>query len=270
MKDKATVPIRVGAVSFLNTRPLVRYLDTQGTPKIRLTLEVPSRLADMMQASELDVALLPSIEYFRGKDYRILPGISLSSNGMVLSVRIYSKVPLESIRKLALDTSSRTSVALTKVLLKRNLGSLPNFVNCSPTTSLCAVDADAILLIGDPAMAFHSDEPVYTFDLGEEWKKLTGLPFVYAMWVAKPDVELGGLHLILLKARDEGLTKLAAIAAEASRETGLREEVCFHYLKNIMKYGLGEPEIEALRVFQKLAAEDGLCPGGVGIAIGYR
>jgi len=270
MKDKATAAIRVGAVSFLNARPLVRYLDTQRPPSIQLTLEVPSRLADMMQASQLDVALLPSIEYFRAKDYRILPGISLSSDGMVLSVRIYSKIPIENIRKLALDTSSRTSVALSKVLLKRKLGSLPNFVNCAPTASLSAIDADAILLIGDPAMAFRSDEPVFTFDLGEEWKKLTGLPFVYAMWVAKPDIELSGLHSKLLKARDEGLTKLDAIAAEASKETGLREEVCFHYLKNIMKYELGEREIEALRVFQRLAAEDGLCPGDVRIAIDYR
>lgn len=266
MRSDSAGAVRVGAVSFLNARPLVRYLDRKKPPPIDLSLEVPSRLATLMDAGRIDVALLPSIEYFRARDYRIVPDVSLSADGNVESVRVFSKVPIDDIRLLALDVSSRTSAALVKILLKRRTGALPEFINCSPDTELGSVDADAMLLIGDSAMKFQRDDSVVTLDLGEAWKRLTGLPFVYAMWVARADIEPVGLHDRLAEARDEGLQRIEEIAAEGSRETGLSLAVCRNYLKNIMKYHLGEREIEALELFQELAAEDGLCPGGVPIA----
>lgn len=260
----------MGGVPFLNAKPLIRYLNLIDPPRIELKLDVPSRLSQMMEQGQLDATTLPSIEYFRARDYSIVPDMSISADGAVESVRIFSKAPIEKVRSVALDRSSRTSVALARILLKRKLGALPKFTDCSPEASLDDIDSDGILLIGDPAMTFRSGGDVFVFDLGEEWKKLTGLPFVYAMWVARPGVDLKGLQSKLARARDEGLERLDEIAAEASEEIGLSLDTCTHYLKDIMKYNLGEREIQALRLFQEFAAQDGLCPGDVKIAVDYR
>jgi chorismate dehydratase len=106
-------------------------------------------------------------------------------------------------------------------------------------------------------------------DLGQAWKELTGLPFVYAMWVVRDRVDVRGLAARLSRARDRGLASIADISAEASREIGLAENVCLGYLREIMSYRLGPREINALKLFQELAAEDGLCPGGVDIAFDH-
>lgn len=265
MMHDTSAPLRVGAVPFVNARPLVRYLDPAGPPPIDLVLRVPSLLTQMMQQGTLDVALLPSIEYFRAGDYRIIPDISISCDGMVKSVLVFSKTPIENIRRLALDESSRTSAALVKILLKRKLGALPDFTDCAPDAGLDTIDADAMLLIGDAAMAFRSADARAVLDLGNEWKKLTGLPFVYAMWVVRKGVETGALRTKLQRARDRGIANLPQLAEEAGSDTGLPAKVCLNYLKNVMRYGLGEREAEALRLFQQFAAEDGLCPGGVEI-----
>ncbi|MBI4832293.1 MAG: menaquinone biosynthesis protein [Candidatus Lindowbacteria bacterium] len=262
--------LRLGGVPFLNARPLVRYLNLVDPPRIELRLEVPSRLAQLMEQGQFAATTLPSIEYFRGRNYKIIPGISISADGAVESVRIFSKAPIEEMRSLALDRSSRTSVALAKIILKRKLGGLPKLVDCSPDTDLNRTDSDAMLLIGDPAMTVPSSDSVHTLDLGEEWKKLTGLPFVYAMWVARADADITGLQPKLQKARDDGLARLDEIAAEASNEMGLSLETCTRYLRDIMKYDLGERELEALRVFHEFAAQDGLCPGDVKIAVDNR
>ncbi|UCD56156.1 MAG: hypothetical protein JSV16_09965, partial [Candidatus Hydrogenedentota bacterium] len=148
MKTEARGVLRVGAVPFLNARPLVRYLDPSEPPPVRLMLEAPNRITEMMEHAELDVSLLPSIEYFRAKGYGIIPGVSISAEGTVESVRIFSKVPIEEICSLALDESSRTSVALAKILLKRKLGSLPRLTGCTPDSALSNTGTDAMLLIG--------------------------------------------------------------------------------------------------------------------------
>ncbi|RJP69129.1 MAG: hypothetical protein C4532_11185 [Candidatus Abyssobacteria bacterium SURF_17] len=269
MMSETRGALRVGSVPYLNARPLVRHLNPAQPPVMELRFEVPSRLTTLMEGGRLDVALLPSIEYFRSKGYRILPGISLSADGPVQSVCIFSKVPIERIRCLALDDSSRTSVALAKILLKRKLGSLPRLAVCSPDCRLRNIEADAALLIGDAAMRFYSQNAPFIMDLGEEWKKLTGLPFVYAMWVVRPGIDTRELEPKLLQARDEGVARIPGIAVEASRELGLSEEVCLNYLTNIMKYGLEERELEALRIFQGLAAQDGLCQGDAPLAVDH-
>lgn len=266
MKDKPADPLRMGAVSFLNARPLVHYLDPEEPPPFELCLQIPSRLTEMMKQGLLDVALLPSIEYFRADDYRIIPGISISSNGIVESVRIFSKIPIEDIRSLALDVSSRTSVALARILFKRRFNATIEFTDCSPDTTLDGLDADAMLLIGDAAMKFTSTDPFHSLDLGEEWTKLTGLPFVYAMWVAKSGIRTDGLQEKLLKARDEGLANLDEMAKAAGGKLGLSEEICFNYLKNVIHYELGDREMEALKLFRDFAAEDDLCKGDIEIA----
>ena len=264
-KNKGSRALRVGAVPFVNARPLLRYLDTSTPPEIELILDIPVKLTEMMTEGLLDAALLPSIEYFRSDDYKIIPGFSICAEGAVESVCIFSKIPIEDIRTLALDESSRTSVALAKILLKRKLGALPKLTSCSPGDVLADIEADAMLLIGDSAMAFDPNSARATLDLGHEWKELTGLPFVYAMWVARRDVDTQSLRRRLLAARERGVSNLREISAEAARDTGLDAEQCLNYIENVMRYDLGDREVAALERFQRLAAEDGLCPGDVKI-----
>lgn len=262
--------LRIGSVVFLNAKPLVRFLNLAGPPQIQFMLEVPSRLADLMKKEELDIALLPSIEYFRAPNYRILPEICIASNGPVESVKVFSKVPLERIESLALDTSSRTSAALIQVLLKKRFAKLPELSERPPSTDIWSMKEDAILLIGDPAMKFQAPPEIHVLDLGEEWKRQTGLPFVYALWVAREGVDLEDAIGRLLQARSDGLANLPQIAAEAAIELGIDEAVCLHYLTTVIQYQLGERQLQGLSLFQKLTAEAGLCPGGAEIATHSR
>jgi chorismate dehydratase len=263
------VPLRVGSVPYVNARPLFHFMASSNpddNPPIDLTFEVPSKLTRTMGDGQLDAALLPSIEYFRaGGDYEIIPDISISADGSVESVRIFSRTDVANIRSLALDKSSRTSAALASIIMKRKLGFLPEITTCSPEQTLDDVDADAMLLIGDSTMAFDAGGAAAVLDLGEEWKKLTGLPFVYAMWVVRKDLAAGPLTAKLITARDLGLSRLSEVAEKGSSETGLDVEMCLRYLRDIMRYGLAAPEVDALKLFQKLAAEDGLCEGGLDI-----
>ncbi|MFQ6044012.1 MAG: menaquinone biosynthetic enzyme MqnA/MqnD family protein, partial [Candidatus Poribacteria bacterium] len=174
--------IKIGAVPYLNAKPLI-YTLPGDDPNFQLSTAVPSQLADQLQSGHLDVALIPSIEYLRGKDYRIIPNISISSHGIVRSVKLFSKVPIEKLQRVALDTSSRTSRALLKILLAEKYGLYPEYTSYTHRTPIHNADADAVLLIGDAAMQ-QSEENLYTLDLGEEWHSMTDMPFVYALWVA--------------------------------------------------------------------------------------
>ncbi len=260
--------LRLGSVPYLNARPLIRYLALGRSLPIRL--EVPSRLTRLLADCQIDVALLPSVEYLRAPDYSIPADICIASDGPVESVKVFSKKPVEEICSLALDTSSRTSAALVQILLNRKNGFLPVLSECDPGSSLWDMKEDALLLIGDPAMKFQSNRPIYTVDLGEEWKRQTGLPFVYALWIARRGCDLGDLRTHLMEAREKGLANLGRICSEASAETGLDERVCLNYLKNAIQFHFGPREMQGLALFQKLAAEQGLCPGGVEIAIHDR
>jgi chorismate dehydratase len=213
------------------------------------------------------VALLPSIEYFRAGSYVILPEMCIAADGVVQSVRVFSKGPIDKVSSLALDANSRTSAALVQILLKRRCGGLPELTECAPEADLWSLKEDAMLLIGDPAMKFPARRGVHILDLGEEWKRQTGLPFVYALWVARKGVALGNLVERLLRARDMGLANLRQLAAEAGAELGLDENVCLRYLGETIKYHLGARELKGLSLFQRLAAEDGLCPGGAEIVV---
>src|SRR5262245_60581558 len=120
-------PLRIGAVNYLNTKPLICDLE-KPAPEVELLLDVPSRLADLLAESRLDVALIPVIEYFRSGSYTVVPGISIASRGPVLSVTLFSRVPWPDIRRVALDEGSRTSAALAQVLLRKKYGIRPEVV----------------------------------------------------------------------------------------------------------------------------------------------
>src|SRR5262245_12765440 len=143
--------IRIGAVNYLNTKPLICDLE-ELAPEVELVLDVPSRLADQLAAGELDVGLIPIIEYFRADCYSIVPDIAIATRGPVLSVTLFSRSPWPQIRKVALDAGSRTSAALTLILLRKRYGVTPEVVSLPLETSADDIEADAVLLIGDRAM----------------------------------------------------------------------------------------------------------------------
>src|SRR5436305_680121 len=144
-------PVRVGAVNYLNTKPLICDLESLA-PDAELVLDVPSRLADLLAQGRLDVALIPVIEYFRAGDYSVVPGPCIASRGPVLSVTLFSRVPWAGVRRVALDAGSRTSAALAQVLLIRRHGVEAEVLPLPLDRDAEAADADAVLLIGDRAM----------------------------------------------------------------------------------------------------------------------
>ena len=253
------MPIRLGAVSYLNTRPLVHGLEAQ-SDRFHLRFDVPARCAQLLHANEIDLGLIPSIEY-PGHDYRIVPGVSIASDGPVASVAIFSKVPTEDIRSVALDTSSRTSIALLRVLCARWFEIEPRLVSMPPDLRRMVGECDAALLIGDNAL-FMDDEAsgLEKVDLGEEWIGMTGLPFVYAFWAGRPGIVGPADATALQRARDAGLAATATIGRQSfpdSPEKAARADV---YLRENVKYALGEREIAGLRRFYELAAEVGALP----------
>jgi chorismate dehydratase len=257
--------IRIGAVSYLNARPLYDRLE-ELAPGVVLTLDVPSRLADRLASGELDVALIPSIEYVRGagRGYRILPGFAIAAKGAVRSVKLFSRVPCERINRLALDAGSRTSQVLAQVWLHARYGIRPRQVEPLPLgVPAQESTADAVLLIGDRAMKVPAEGFHEVIDLGSAWHALTGLPFVFALWVARPGVDLGALPDALARSRAEGLAHARELAAEHGPRLGLDEATCYDYLTCALSYDLGEPEIAGLTRFAAMAAELGLAPAGV-------
>lgn len=265
-------PIRVGAVSYLNAKPLYYRLE-EFAPDVRLQMDVPSRLADRLASGDLDVALIPSVEYLRGvaSGYEILPGFAIAARGPVRSVKLFSRVPIGRIERLALDDGSRTSQALVQIWLDAVHGVHPPSIESLPLgVPPQESTADAVLLIGDRAMkvpdsAFHT-----VVDLAEAWNGLTGLPFVFALWVARAGVELGDLPERLDRCRAEGLAHADELAATHGPRLGLDVASCYDYLTKALSYDLGEPEVAGLRRFADMAARLGMAPEGVDLVFRHR
>lgn len=257
-------PLRLGVVSYLNSKPLLEDL-AHLLPDADIRLDYPSRLADQLAADELDVALIPSVEYFRGfrQHYEIVSDACVAARGPVLSVKLYSRVLPGKIRTLALDEGSRTSATLARILLAERYGVTPDVEPLPLTSSLSDTRADAILLIGDRAMYPTEEQFAVTWDLGEEWFHWTGLPFVFAMWVARPGLDLEPIEAALSEARDHGVTNAEAIARREAPLLGLPLPTTMHYLKQNLHFRLGSAERTGLRLFHQLAARNGLAPEGV-------
>ena len=257
--------LRVGAVSYLNTRPLIYgladLLHAQYAGQAELVLDLPSRLADDLGGGRLDVALIPAIEYLRGADYQLVPDAVIACRGPVLSVRLLSRVPIERIRTLALDEGSRTSQALARVLLWRQFGLQPELRPFPIDTAAEAVDADALVMIGDRAMhpAVGSYQEIW--DLGDRWCRFTELPFVFAVWAARPGVDIGRLSPLLQASRDQGLQHFEAIARAEAGPLGLTVDDCLTYFAHHLHFQLGNGERRGLELFRHHAAELGLLDG---------
>jgi chorismate dehydratase len=253
--------VRIGAVGYLNARPLTWALD-RAPERWHVRYDLPSVCARLLQDGEVDLGLVPSIEYLQSTDYRFVPDVGVTSRGAVASVALYTKRPLDQIRHIALDTSSRTSVALIQVLCQHHFRIQPRFVPHGPDLATMTRDFDAGLLIGDPAFeADHVGLGLQKIDLGHEWTKMTGLPFVYAAWTGRPGAASADDVRALQDAQREGLGAVDLIAAEYARGDSARTAKAARYLRDNVKYGLGADEAAGLQRFLDYAADLGLGPG---------
>ena len=282
--------VTVGAVSYLNSKPLIEGLDELLEGHATLRLDYPSRLADDLASGALDVALIPSIEYFRGHNYEIISDACVAAHGPVLSVKLYSRVPWGEVKSLALDEGSRTSATLARILLAERHGVFPKLEPLPLDHRTQDSSADAILLIGDRAISPPHEKFLGTWDLGEEWFEWTGLPFVFAMWVGRKvdgrRLRVDGqktdsssclplnpqpstlnpsstINQLLNAARDLGVAHLDDIARREAPLLGLSLPTTVSYLSENLQYHLGPAERNGLKLFYELAAGLGLAPAGV-------
>jgi chorismate dehydratase len=247
--------VRLGAVSYLNAEPTVYGLERE--PGFRVERDLPARVAERLHAGDVDLGLVPSIEYAFGR-YAIVPGVAIGSRGPVRSVRLFHRGPLERVRRVALDTSSRASAGLVRVLLNARLGRDPEYVPMAPGLDAMLSAADAALLIGDPALDLASD--VDALDLGEEWARLTGLPFVYAFWAGPQGaVDAAGVAR-LQEALASGLASAAEIARRQAPGDAARAAKYEAYLRESISYQLGEQERAGLLEFYRRAHALSLIP----------
>ncbi len=260
---------RVGAVSYLNSKPLVEGLSSRLPGN--LILDVPSRLASSLTTGAIDVGLVPSIEVLRCESrYQIVSDACVAARGPVRSVKVYFRVPPGEVKTLSLDEGSRTSAALTQVILSHRYGIeadtelLPLGANAGDS------NGDAILLIGDRAMFPLEESFVAEWDLGDEWNRWTGLPFVFACWAARRDDDMDKLAEMLSAVRDAGVADIERIARREAEMLGLDPALVIDYLTNNLHFTLGSAERSGLKLFAQLAHEAGLAPGEIDLVYHNR
>jgi chorismate dehydratase len=264
-----TPALRVGAVGYLNARPLIHRLDRGAAAgRIRLSLDTPAGLADRMAAGELDLALLPVIELARIPDLEVAPGLGIVSPGPARSVRLVSRVPLASVRRVALDPDSRAANALAQVLFAEVWGGRPEFVVGPPELGRALEGHDAVVRIGDKALFETLPEGVEVEDLGRAWADRTGLPFVFAVWACRPGVLDRELYELLHRCRREGCRALDRIAAEYTWNGTAYPELAREYLRSHIRYRLGAAELRAIEVFLGACARLGLIGEAPRIRVG--
>jgi len=252
-------PLRIGAVSYLNTKPLVHGL-AQRLPDDELLFDYPSRLAERLAQASLDIALIPSIELAEHPEWEIVSDACIGCVGPVLSVKVMFRVPPIEVRSLALDEGSRTSAVLAQILLSKLHGIRPE-LSCLPLgSSPEQAEADAVLVIGDRAICnddrpFNDRPVVEVWDLGAEWCRWSELPMVFAMWVARPNVATAEIATALGAARDSGCRHLREIAREQSVEMQLPLELLEQYLCRNLHFHLGPEQLRGLERFYQSAAE---------------
>lgn len=246
-------PIHLGAVDYLNARPLVHGLDRR-SDLFTLRFDPPSRCAVLLHEGAIDVGMIPAIEYCRGPEYRIVPGMAITSTHTVASVALFTKVPVDRIRTIAADTSSRTSNALLRILCAERFRIQPSFTPMAPDPDAMLAAHDAALIIGDPALYLDPDaKGVEKIDLGEEWTDMTGLPFVWAFWAGRPGVVSPAAVEALREARDAGVAASDDIAAAYCGPE--RAALGQAYLRDNIQYDLGERQVLGVRAYYAFAAK---------------
>ena len=250
--------VRLGSVSFLNAKPLIYGIERDAD--LSLVLDVPSRLLSGLRDGRFELALLPVIDYQRLPGLRIVPGSGIGCDGPTLTVRLFSRVPIHRITRLSCDTDSHTSVALARLILAETYRIRPEFVDLLAGAGPVP---EAQLLIGDKVVCEEPPGFEYQLDLGAAWKELTGLPFVFAAWMARPDAQLGDLPARLEVAKRQGLKHINEIIAQHAIPRGWPPGVALQYLTCYLKYDVGPRQLEAIARFHQMAANHGVIEGPV-------
>lgn len=244
-------PFIIGSVPYVNALPLVRWFETEAGKQVaQVRYAPPSVLAKWLQQGAVDVALVSSVEWFRRPETRFVPGLAIASEGEVLSVRLFSKMPLPEVRSVALDTSSLTSSALTQILLERAYGISPSYHAHPPNMEQMLQLYDAGLLIGDVGMTAELPGG-YILDLGQAWHDWTGLPFVWAVWLANADAPIDALCELLHFAYEWGMQNIEQIIREAVERTGMSQALVARYLKEVMVYRIEDRFLQGLQRFRQ-------------------
>ncbi len=255
----AVMKFRVSFINFLNSVPLGwGFLQGSYRDTFQLLFDVPSECARHLESGQADVGLIPVIEYQRIGGLRVLPEISISSKREVRSVLFVCSKPLLEVRRVAVDTSSRTSAALLEIILRTFYRRDEIvFEPHRPEPAEMLEKYDAALIIGNPALRVPN-RPLHVVDLAAEWNRFTGLPFVFAVWAVRAGVELGEAASVFYASRREGLEQLDGIARSYSERLGLPREEVEVYLREHLDYGLDGENLRGLETFFQLAGELGL------------
>jgi len=278
--------LRISIVQYLNTAPLV-WGFTNGLlrGKYDLSFTVPWQCAEQLRTGQADVAIIPAIEYQRIDDLVILPDMAIASKKQVRSLLIIAKKPIDQVKSFALDGSSRSTQTLTRILCAEKWKIAPQFFEAPPDLGAMLEQADAALLIGDPALriavaiekdarpgtqgqavcqaatlGITSSELLYVYDVVGEWRNLTGLPAVLAVWASRREIATPELTADFLASRDFGLSRITEICFDAARELELPQRTLESYLRHNIDYSLDEENRRGLELYFTHAAKYGLIP----------
>jgi chorismate dehydratase len=262
-------PLRISAISFLNTAPLMwDFENGESAERLRQHFEisytVPSHCAQQLSEGSADIGIIPVAAYTTIPDLAIVPDVAIAAKDKVRSILLVSKAPLEKIRSVATDDSSRTSAALVEIYLRKFVGVDPGFTRQKPNLKEMLQWHDAALLIGDPALQTRT-EGYHVYDLAEEWRRWTGRPFVFAFWaVRKAALRDASPQLNIAQAfqqsRDNGLKHISEIATAWTARLGLTHQLISDYLTENVDYTLDAENLEGLRLFYRYGAECGVLP----------
>jgi len=256
MEDtRARERLRVCAVRFLNTAPLVwGMLHGEQRGLFDLSFETPAVCADRLERGEADIGIVPAIELER-LGLETIPGVCIASRGPVRSILLASKKPLDEIRTLAADSSSRTSAMLARVVLAERYGVQPRVTAMAPDLNSMLATADAALVIGDPALHIDPGEvPYEVYDLGEEWTRWTGKPMVFAVWAGRPGLPLRELEEAFRGSAAYGLERIGDIVRKEAPRRGIPEALAREYLAHRIRFAFGRDEEEGLALFLEYAS----------------
>lgn len=254
---------RIGCVSYLNAKPLIDGLESSDDPKVRF--DVPSRLLEDLESGEVDIALCPVIDYFRSRvPLEIVPVGGIGCNGPTLTVRLYSRTPIKDITAVHADTDSHTSVALLKVILNQQYNITPTFIEFNARESVAGNrivhQPPAMMLIGDKVVTDSPPAVTYPYqiDLGEAWHAMTGMPFVFAVWMCRRGENLGNLPGLLGRRREENAGRIAEIVDRYAPSHRWPKDLALEYLGRLLRYDIGKPHLAAIERFAAAAGRMGI------------
>ncbi len=264
---------RLGAVSFLNSRPLIHGL--QADPRFELVYDVPAALPALLDAGRVDAALVPIVDVIRsGGRLQVVSDACIASDGETMTVRVFSRVPPDRVESLWVDADSHTSIALATVMWYELYGRCPQLTPL-PSSRQIPPDAASVLLIGDKVVQNRRRDFAYEVDLGAAWREHTGRPFVFAVWAARmrpaggpagaAAESLEELGRLLGEARDAGVLHAAEIADSEGPKRWWPPAQARHYLMHCLKFRLDERFVDGANQFARLCGQYGLAPAGAAI-----